>query len=660
MPYFIDDLEAALADDRVWTAIIVAVALGALCFALGVSVARVVGLLSLQAPRGEMAGVGLGVGLLVLSASWATVASAGRSAFSPIAAGLLVAVALGIRERRRRPAQKHRGDRRPPRVSRVGSALAAAGFLVVVGLTYGATQAPSPRDEVQPVEFTDVGYYSALAISLDQTGTESLTTPSGFDSIEGLPAQSWYHWGELWIAAATIRVTGMDSVIVRNYVVLPLLLLSVAGLTGTMVRRVARTSSRGAFVFGAAASLLLAPLTVKSDVFFAHWAVGNMFGIGLYGLAMVVALVGIHVLVVGGLEARSPALSLFAGTVLASLLPSHIVMAALAFAGATGALLIAAARTVITGSRPRLVEPVWRTIALAALLGLATFAWGVATGHGLGGSAPSTLVTAFNPAWAQAILQTTLLSGAFLSIPIAWVVTRAHIDAAPLLFAGAATIAVVAAVGWGAGLADYNMFHVFFGAIAVFLTPMAAAAVWTLSIHLRAQGRVRLAAAVVIVAIAQMELAISPTIIRLEGVRPSGYNPIPVSVLAAIQSLPPDAKLAYSCQQDEEFTFSDPRLSTIYAHTGRRIVPMCFEEDVLSSLNGGSPSAGVENPLFRHAPQRVLFPDPTAYPSPASIRAFLEHHAIAYVYADDKHPNVLVPDAVPLIAEGGVVVLRIR
>ena len=59
-----------------------------------------------------------------------------------------------------------------------------------------------------------------------------------------------------------------------------------------------------------------------------------------------------------------------------------------------------------------------------------------------------------------------------------------------------------------------------------------------------------------------------------------------MSVLQAIGQLPADAKLAYACQSLEEISFVNSKLLGIDAHTDRRIVPMCFEADVLGPLFG--------------------------------------------------------------------------
>ena len=86
---------------------------------------------------------------------------------------------------------------------------------------------------------------------------------------------------------------------------------------------------------------------------------------------------------------------------------------------------------------------------------------------------------------------------------------------------------------------------------------------------------------------------------------------------------------------------------------------MCFETDFFGQLVGGEKSADKENPLFQWAPQRALYPDATARPSPEDVAAFLKANGIEYVYADTMHPNTLVPDARPAITSGPVQVLRL-
>jgi hypothetical protein len=285
-----------LSDGRVWLAFLAAFLLGGACVLLGVWVTRRVGLLDRDAPAGETLGIGLGSGLLIFAAWWAAIGSGGRSSFTPVALAFLIAL-VGVRAPKSSRREKDIGEA-PARMSLFRAAIAGAAFVVVVGLIYGATMAPSPRNGEQPLEFRDEAYYSSLAMDLNRSGIESNTYSSGFDSIQGFPSQNWYHWGELWISAAAIRAFGIDPVLTRHYVVLPLLLLAAAALTGTLVRRMARTTSRRAFLFGAAACMFLAPLPLLPGSLSGWWAVGLLFGITLYGLAAIAALIGLYVVVI--------------------------------------------------------------------------------------------------------------------------------------------------------------------------------------------------------------------------------------------------------------------------------------------------------------------------------------------------------------------------
>jgi hypothetical protein len=217
----------------------------------------------------------------------------------------------------------------------------------------------------------------------------------------------------------------------------------------------------------------------------------------------------------------------------------------------------------------------------------------------------------------------------------------------------------VGALVWGARVGDYNTFHLFFAGIAVFATPAAAVAVWSIWRRLRAAGRLALAIAILVLCGIQLELSAALSYVQLQAFGPHEYAPVPEEVLIAITNLPPDAKLAYACQPFEELAPWDARLLGLDAHTGRRIVPMCFEADFFGQLVGGQKSADIENPLFVRAAQGTLYPDATAQPSPADVAAFLKANGIDYIYADTMHPNTLVPDAIPVVTSGAVQVLRL-
>ena len=222
---------------------------------------RTVGLLERDAPAGEVLGVGLASGLMVLAAWWAAIWSGGRSSFTPVAVGFAIAVGLALTRSagRQIAADAHEselphGDDTPPEPTQGRSLLltvvAGGAFIVAVALLYGSTMAPSPRDGVQPVEFNDEAFYSVLGRDLATTGTETILLPSGFTEHPGLPVQTWYHWGELWLASAVNTIFGTAPIAARHFIVLPVLLLAAGALTGTLVRRMCGTRPPRAYLFG--------------------------------------------------------------------------------------------------------------------------------------------------------------------------------------------------------------------------------------------------------------------------------------------------------------------------------------------------------------------------------------------------------------------------
>ncbi len=169
------ELAITMANPDVWLAIGLALLLGGVCLVFGTWVMRLVGLLGSDAPAGETVGVGLSAGLMVLTAWWATIWSGGRSSFTPVAIGFLVAIALAVTRRARRPAQPAPDpapatNDQPAPGTRTSTRqrsliLAVAGgalFVVVIALLYGSTLALSPRDGVQRFEKTDVAFYAVL------------------------------------------------------------------------------------------------------------------------------------------------------------------------------------------------------------------------------------------------------------------------------------------------------------------------------------------------------------------------------------------------------------------------------------------------------------------------------------------------------------------
>ena len=338
-----------LADGAVWLSIGQGLLFGAVCLLFGVWIARFVGLLSADAPAGETLGVGLAAGLLVLASWWAAIASGGRSSFTPVAVGFALAIGLAA-VRRWRPTGDADATRRPmhpPTCPDAASGSARRRNLAVPSSAARSSSSPSrsstarpwvqsPRDGVQPLEMMDQAYYSILGRELAKTGTETIYSPAGFDRIQGLPDQTWYHWGEAWLAAAAITIFGTAPLDARHFIVLPLLVLATATMTGTLVRRLTGATSSGAFIFGFVACLFLAPVPLIAGPHFSSWAVGMIFGITLYGLAAVAVLFAMYGLAVLGGRQPTWALAAFAGSAVADDRAGPRVIAVLA-ASASGA-----------------------------------------------------------------------------------------------------------------------------------------------------------------------------------------------------------------------------------------------------------------------------------------------------------------------------------
>ena len=672
-PSLAAELAITMSDREVWVSIGVALLFGGLALLFGIWVARLVGLLRADAPAGETLGVGLASGLLVLAAWWAAIWSGGRSSFTPVAVGFAIALALAVARRARRPeaaddrtsATGDRGvDASAPRWAHRRSlflaALAGGVFIAAIAVLYGATMAPSPRDGVQPIEFKDVAFYAILGRDLATTGTETILSPSGFSDIPGLPAQTWYHWGELWLASAVITVFGTAPLAARYFVVLPVLLLAAATLTGTLVRRMTGTASRGAFFFGFLACLFLTPVPLIPGPFFDVVLYGLIYGISTYGLAAVGVLLALNGIAVLGTRKPTWALVVFAGSAGALILPAHVVIALLALVGVGSVWAIRAAHSVLRTHRLPTVSPIWRVTIIVTVIALgATVAWGLLTGHGLGGDAVSPSVIPFDVSWRYSVAIAALGAGVFMAIPVAWFLDRRDAPLRADLYVGTIVLLIVGAIAWGDRLGNFNMFYVFYSGIAAIATPVAAIAARILWARLRSAGHTRLGVATLILGVIQLEAGFGIGIIRMQDHGPGDYAPAPLSLLQAIDQLPTEAKLAYRCGPFEEATFGTPNLLAIDAHTGRRIVPMCFEADVFSLAGGAEPSAQMPSADFTFAPQRALYPDAAAHPSSAAIATFLKGHGIDYIYADVEHPNSLVLDAVPIAKIGDAEILRL-
>lgn len=667
---FIAELGITVTDLEVWQSIALSLVLGFGCLVLGVWLTRAIGLLRTNAPAGETLGVGLSAGLMLLTAWSAAIGSGGRSSFTPVAIAFTIAFALAVLGRVRRPQRDAAAsstttgsattspvgptDRRRLILVLVGGGC----FVAAAALVYGATIAPSPRDGMQPVEFKDVAFYAVLGRNLATTGLETTLSASGFSDIPGLPNQGWYHWGELWLAGAVIRLFGVSAMAARYFVVLPVLLLAAAALSGTIVRRWTGADSSRVFLFGFLACLFLAPVGLIPGPFFASWATGMLFGITLFGMGAVAVLFCLYcIAALRGREITWPGAT-FVGSAAAFILPAHIAVALLALVG-IGSVVAVRMATWLVGQRQGLVSrDSGRILAVASIVILATVIWGTVTGHAFGDGGVQPIVTPFNDTWRDSVAITTLGAGALLAIaialPFAW---RTH-PAEAELYLGTLILLIVGAVGWGARLGDFTMFYLFFAGIAVIATPVAAIACRRLWERFSASDNRALALGLVVLCVLQLEAGLPNAGLRLQFFG-GGDQMIPKTVMDRVRQLPPDAKLAYTCQPLSESGWAVPRLLSIDAHTGRAVVPMCFEAETLSTLNGAPQSSQVQNLAFLWAPQRILYPNAEAAPSSDEVADFLDTYDIHYIYADAGHPNVLVPDAIPIAQVDDFQILRI-
>jgi hypothetical protein len=650
------ELTASLSDGGVWAAILAALFLGLACLVLGSWIARRVGIINLDSPAGETLGVGLGTGLLVVAATWATLGSTGRSCFVPVAVTLVTSGILGVRTSR-----AHAGAASPaiptrhlPRRPIVKAAALGAAFIVSAGLFFGSTVAPSPRGGVQPVAYQDHAYYAALAQGLSRTGAESLWYPSGLDDVQSVPKQAWYHWGEIWLASAVQRI-GIDPLFARYYVVLPLVLLAAVTLAGSLVRRLTLSRSRMRFLFGASACLLFAPTPLPyKPPFFGGWFGAHVpsliYEITHYGLAASTLLLAVFIILTLGSRATPWSAALFAGGVFASLLPVHLIVALVVAASAGVIASFHWALSLLRDKRMPVVPSIWRrTLLVAGVVTTATMCWGAATGHELGGPSVPGGWSSFDPTWAKSVVWTLLPGGALLLIPVAWFLIRKEAGMRPWLFLGTAVSVVVGAIAWGIRSGDFVQFYFFFFSILLAVPTFAAAAVWIIRERLRHDGHTLMAAGVLALLAIQIVLGGAAGLERLEVHRQDGYS-YDQDLLSAIDELPTDAKLAYSCTEaDGDMGFWVPRQLGITTLTGRRVVPMCFPGE----------SSNVLLYHWEWAPQHSLYPDPGTRPSAAAVLAFLKSQQIDYIFTDSKHPNELLPEGQAVAVVGDASIIRV-
>ena len=623
-------------------------AFGLLSFAIGYVFSARVGMVDSSSPTADKLGLGLGFGLLILASGYASVVSRGSSSLTPIALMALAAFVTGTGR---------------PTVGRPGMrtlAIGAATGLAVLGLALlmAVTVAPSARNGVQPVEFMDEAYYALLAVDLSALGRESIYSPAAFATLTGLPDQTWYHWGEAWLGAAVLNVPEITALHARHLVVLPLIVVATISLAGSVSRRLSGHRSTETFLLGAVGMLLIAPIPLAFENHFDRWASPFLFAVTQYGLVSVAILA--LLCVATGQRRWNMAAALVVGMLSASLIALHIALVPGAIVASASAFSLLAIRVgrerVKRAARDPAVLLVTTSVGAACV---ATVAWGFATGHGLGAAGPSQGIGPFDDQWRRAVLFTTVGAACLLAAPLGALALYRRQPIVAALLVGGGVAYLLSALAWGALFPTFNAFHVFFGTLVLIVTPVAVAGICSLVIALRADGHRTLATGLLFAFLAQVAIGGATGIDRLITFGPGRFPPIALEVLQAIRGLPAEAKLAYACQPFEEFAFWDPILVSIKAHTGRSVVPMCFQEDVPRGFLGGEPDPTLESPFFGHAPQRDIYPTAGSVPSEAAMEEFLRQHGIEYVWVDALHSDRLVNDADPVYARGDVTIFRV-
>ncbi len=641
---FAADFFALISDPTAWWTTLVGLAFGALCIAVGVCIGRRTRLLRPGARTVEELGVGLALGLVVAAAAYGTVRSAGTSVFAPSIALVIVAVLAGDGPMRMGvPGQRW-----------MGPLSIAAIAVVVIGGMYGVTVSPSPRDGVQPVEFIDEAYYAVLGDWLRATGMEDVHLPAGFGRIEGLPVQSFYHWGELWLTGLLLEVPQVTPMTARHLAVLPLIVVATCAVTAS----VAAAGTRGArrsevLVISAIAMLALAPIPFVLDQHFDWWARPIGFTVTSYGLAYVLVALGVRSMLSATRSTR-PTRALIAALV-AALVAAHVLVAALAALGV--AMAIATMALIRPGAARRLLGAL--DVGVACVVGgSVAAAWGFLTGHGfaIGGSVEG--IAPFASSWLRGMAFTVIGAGLLIVGPVFALRRRSEDPRLAAVIVGALAAVGAGALLWGLLIADFNTFHLYFGAVAVVLTPVAVIAIGRSIASARVTGS-RVATGLIVLAVGQSAIGLAATAQRLYEYGPGNYADVPVAMLEAIRELPRDARLAYSCVNFEEVAIWDAALVSLVAHTGRPVVPMCFQSDPFASQLGVPADPARMNPFFRLAPQRSIYPTVKASPSATAIEAFLREHEIDYIWVDPRHPNDLVPGAREIARDGEFGIYRL-
>ena len=265
-----------------------------------------------------------------------------------------------------------------------------------------------------------------------------------------------------------------------------------------------------------------------------------------------------------------------------------------------------------------------RAYLAAGALVIATLIWAGLTGMVQAAVPSSPLVEPFNASWREFVAITTIGCGVFAAIALAWLtIRRKAVDRGRPVPRDACPSDLRRARLGRASRRLHDVLPVLCAGIAVIATPAAAIAVWTLWTRLRASKHAKLAVGLGGPMRDPTRVGCGHRSPPSSGIRTTGRSRADTDIECWHRSriCQQDAKLAYACQPFDELGFGVPRLLSIDAHTGRRVVPMCFEAEVFSELSRRRAiDSRCRTTSFIWAPQRVLYPDATANPSSAPLR----------------------------------------
>ena len=198
---------------------------------------------------------------------------------------------------------------------------------------------------------------------------------------------------------------------------------------------------------------------------------------------------------------------------------------------------------------------------------------------------------------------------------VAWWLDRSEASIRQGLYLGTIVLLVAGALFWGWQLADLNSFHVFFAGIAIFATPVAAVAVWSIWLRLRATGHARAAVVLLVLCGLQIEFGVQHRRGPVGQLRP---RQVPAGPRGD-----PGGDQEPSTRSEARVRLPTVRGGWVLVSVGRRAPSAHWSRCRTDVLRGGDipevhrgrDLSDVPSQFFQGAPQRVLYPTSSAVPA---------------------------------------------